>query len=162
MNQKRENEKMTDNVGSKKHSMPISTEMTYIVVEDLSKLSIIVPFTEVVKISQQRENIMRLLDDLSEKVEVIVTIPKQIQNKSTAKLRGKIPPFYISIENYDVALYNCLVDMGTTNNIMPLAVMEALGMRFTKYYETGESIYAINSRQVTAYGEIKDFYAWIT
>jgi hypothetical protein len=45
---------------------------------------------------------------------------------------------------------------------MPLAVMEALGMSCTKYYETGESIYAIDSRKVPAYGEIKDFYAWIT
>ena len=45
---------------------------------------------------------------------------------------------------------------------MPLAVMEALGMSCTKYYETGESIYAIDSRKVPAYGEIKEFYAWIT
>jgi hypothetical protein len=40
--------------------------------------------------------------------------------------------------------------------------MEELGMRFTKYYETGESIYAIDSRKVPSYGEIKEFYAWIT
>jgi hypothetical protein len=77
-------------------------------------------------------------------------------------LRGKIPPFYISIEKRDVALHNCLVDIGTTNNIMPLMVMEALGMNCTKYYENGESIYAIDSRKVPAYGEIKDFYVGIT
>jgi hypothetical protein len=77
-------------------------------------------------------------------------------------LRGKIPPFYISVENHDVALHNCLVDTGATNNIMSLAVMEALGMSCTKYCKTGESIYAIDSRQVPAYGEIKEFYAWIT
>jgi hypothetical protein len=59
-------------------------------------------------------------------------------------LRGKIPPFYISIENHDVALHNCLVDTSATNN-----------------YETGESIYAIDSRQVPTYAEIKEFYAWI-
>jgi len=45
---------------------------------------------------------------------------------------------------------------------MPLAVMEALGMSCTKYYETSESIYAIDSRKVPAYREIKDFYNWIT
>jgi hypothetical protein len=76
-------------------------------------------------------------------------------------MRGKIPPFYISIENHDVALRNCLVDTGTTNNIMPLEVMEALGMSCNKYYETGEKIYTIDSRKVPAYGEINDFYAWI-
>jgi ribonuclease HI len=35
-------------------------------------------------------------------------------------------------------------------------------MNYTKYYETVESIYAIDSRQVAAYGEIKYFCAWIT
>jgi hypothetical protein len=44
---------------------------------------------------------------------------------------------------------------------MPLVVMEALGMSCTKYYEIGEIIYAIDSRKVSAYGEIKEFYAWI-
>jgi len=82
----------------------------------------------VVKILQQRENILRLLDDPSKKVEDVFTSPKKIQNKSTIKLRGKIPPFYISIENHDVSLHNSLVDTGTTNNIMLLVIMEALGM----------------------------------
>jgi hypothetical protein len=131
--------------------------MKYNVIEDLSKLRITLPFTEVVKIPQQRENILRLLDDPSGKMEVVVTSLKQIQNKSTIKLRGKIPPFYISIENHDVALHNCLVDTGTTNNIMPLAIMEALGMNCTKYYETGESIYAIDSRQVQLMVKSKTF-----
>jgi hypothetical protein len=54
-------------------------------------------------------------------MEVVVISLKQIQNTSTIKLRGKIPPFYISIENHDVAIHNCLVDTGATNNIMPLA-----------------------------------------
>lgn len=70
--------------------------------------------------------------------------------------------FYILIENHNVALHNCLVDTGVTNNIMSLAIMEALSMIFTKYYETGETIYAIDSRKVSVYTEIKDLYAWIT
>jgi hypothetical protein len=162
-NEKRENEKITNSIRSKKkHLMSNSTQIAYNVVEDLSKLRITLLFTEVVKIPQQRENILRLLDDPYEKVEFVVTSPKQSQNKSTVKLRGKIPPFYISIENHDVALHNCLVYTDATNNIMPLEVMEALGMKCTKYYETSEIIYAIDSRQVLAYGEIKDFYALIT
>jgi hypothetical protein len=105
---------------------------------------------------------LRLLDDPSKKEEDFVTSPKQSPNQSTTKMRGKIPPFYISIENHDVSLHNFLVDTGAPNNIIPLEVMEALGMNYTEYYETGESIYAIDSRKVLAYGEIKDFYAWIT
>jgi hypothetical protein len=136
--------------------------MKYNVVKDLSKLRITLPFTEVVKIDQQRENFLRLLSDPSEKVEVVVTSLKQSQNKSSVKLSGKIPPFYMSIENHDVALHDCLVYTGATNNIMPLAVIEASSMNCTKYYETGDSIYAIDSRQVPTYSEVKEFYAWIT
>jgi hypothetical protein len=53
--------------------MSNSTQMTYNVVEDLSKLRITLPFIEVVNIPQKRENILRLLDDPSEKEEAIVT-----------------------------------------------------------------------------------------
>jgi hypothetical protein len=45
---------------------------------------------------------------------------------------------------------------------MPLSVMEELGMGCTKYYDIGESIYAIDSTNFPTYGEIKDFCAWIT
>jgi hypothetical protein len=105
---------------------------------------------------------LNLLDDPFERVEAIITSPKQSQSPSTTKMRGKILSFYISIENHDVTLHNCLVDTGVKNSIIPLIVMEALGMSCTKYYETGERIYAIDSRKVSAYGEIKQFYAWIT
>jgi hypothetical protein len=48
-----------------------------------------------------------------------------------------------------------LVDSGATNNIIPLSVMEALGMGCTKYYENRESIYVIDLRKVPTYGKIK-------
>jgi hypothetical protein len=136
--------------------------MTYNVIDDLTKLRITLPFMEVVKIPQQRENILKILDEPSTRIEVVVTNSKLQQNISAVKPRGKVPPFYITIENHDVVLHNCLVDSGATNNIMPLSVMEALGMGCTKYYETGESIYAIDSRKVPTYGEIKYLCAWIT
>jgi hypothetical protein len=46
------------------------------------------------------------LDNPSERTKVVVTTLKHNQSPSIAKMRGKIPPFYISIENHDVALYN--------------------------------------------------------
>jgi hypothetical protein len=118
----------------RKHVASGSTQMMYNVVEYLSKLRIVFPFTEVVKIPQQRNNILKLLENPSKRTEVVATSPKQGQIPSMAKIRGKVPPFYISIENHDVSLHNCLLDIGATNNIMSLAVMEALGMCCTKYY----------------------------
>jgi hypothetical protein len=71
--------------------------------------------------------------------------------------RGKVPPFYIFVENHDFTLHNCLVDSGDTNDIMPLSMMEVLGMECTRHYETGEIIYDTDSRKVSYYGEIKYF-----
>jgi hypothetical protein len=88
---------MTDSIGNKnKHPMSNSTQMEYNVVEDLSKLRITLPFTEVVNIPQEMIFLFILLDDPYEKIEVFVTSPRKCQNQSLAKLRGKIPPFYIS------------------------------------------------------------------
>jgi hypothetical protein len=65
---KKTNEKVTDGVGSKRqHMSSNSAQMTYNVVEDLNKLRITLPFIEVVKIPQQRENIFKLLDDPSKR-----------------------------------------------------------------------------------------------
>jgi hypothetical protein len=135
-------------------------QMTYNVIDDLSKLRITFPFMEVVKIPQQRKNILKFLDEPIHRMEVVASGSRQ-QQSNLNRTKGKVPPFYLTIENHDVVLHNCMVDTGATNNIMPLSVMEALGMGCTKYYETGERIYAIDSRKVPAYGEIKYFYAWI-
>jgi hypothetical protein len=99
----------------------------------------------------------------SSRIEAVVVNTKQQHHYYIpTRPRGKVPPFYISLENHDFTLHNCLIDSGATNNIMPLSIMEALGLECTKYYETRESIYAIDSRKVPAYGEIKDFCAWIS
>jgi hypothetical protein len=163
-----EKEKVKTNIAEPTKQQTIASQektplqMNYNLIDDLAKLIITFPFMEVVKIPQQRENILKILDDSNTRIEVVVMNTRQQQNVSSVRPRGKVPPFYISIENHDFTLHNCLVDSGATNNIMPLSVMEALGMGCTKYYETGESIYAIDSRKVPTYGEIKYLCAWIS
>jgi hypothetical protein len=45
---------------------------------------------------------------------------------------------------------------------MPLSMIKALGMECTRYYETSESMYAIDSRKFPNYRKIKYFCVWIT
>ena len=71
--------------------------------------------------------------------------------------RGQVPPFFISLETDSLILHNCMLDNGATNNILPLSIMEAMGLECTKYFEVGEGIFSIYSRIVLAYGEIKYF-----
>jgi len=67
--------------------------MTCNVIDDLNKLRITFPFMEVVKILQQRENILKILDEASNRIEVVVTNFGQQQNPTSVKPRGKVPPF---------------------------------------------------------------------
>jgi hypothetical protein len=92
--------------------------MTYNIMDDLLKLRITFPFMEVVKIPQQRENLLKILDDADTRMEVAVINSKRQQSYSSAKPKAKVPPFYITIENHEVVLHNCLIDSGATNNII--------------------------------------------
>jgi hypothetical protein len=67
------------------------------VIDDLSKLRISFPFMEVVKISQQSEFFLRILDDFDTRMELAVTNTKQKLRYSSIKPIGKFPPFYITI-----------------------------------------------------------------
>jgi hypothetical protein len=115
-------------------------QMAYNVIDDLPKLRITLPFMEVVKIPQQRKNILKIMDEPTTRIEVVVANSKLQKNISAVKPKGNVSSFYITIENQDVVLHNYSFDSGATNNINPLSVMEALRMGCTKYYETGESI----------------------
>jgi hypothetical protein len=128
--------------------------MSYNIIGDISKLRITFPFMEVVKIPQQRENLLMILDDSDTRMEVAVINSRQQQSYASAKSREKVPPFYITIENHEVMLHNFLIDSGATNNIIPLSIMQALGMECTRHYEIGEIIYSIDSRKFPPFQHI--------
>ena len=76
--------------------------------------------------------------------------------------RGKVPPFFISLETEELIIHNCMVDSGDTHNIMPLPIMKTIGIGFTRNYEDGECRFSIDSIRVPAYGDINYFCAWIS
>jgi hypothetical protein len=73
------------------------TQMTYNVIYDLSKLRITLSFMEVVKIMQLRQNILKILDEPSHRMEVVASSSKKQQNNSIGRPKGKVPLFYITI-----------------------------------------------------------------
>ena len=56
-------------------------------------------------------------------------------------------------------LHNFLLDSGASHNLMPRAVMEALGLAITKPYH---DLYAFDSRAVKCLGVIKDLVVSLT
>jgi hypothetical protein len=66
--------------------------MTYNVVDELTKLQITFPFMEVVKIPQQRENILNILDDTSSsslRIEATCYEHKETTKYYTSKAKRK-------------------------------------------------------------------------
>jgi len=45
---------------------------------------------------------------------------------------------------------------------MPPSMIESVGMEPMRYYKNGETIFAIDSKKLLSYGEIKDFCSWKT
>ena len=60
--------------------------------------------------------------------------------------------FYITLTIHDQMIHNCLLDFGASHNLMPKAVMEALGLSITKPYK---DLYEFDSRVVKCLGVIK-------
>ena len=45
------------------------------------------------------------------------------------------PPFYVSLVIHDLLLHNCMLDSGASHNLLPLSVMEQLGLQITRPYK---------------------------
>jgi hypothetical protein len=63
------------------------------------------------------------------------------------------PPFYTSLNIHDKVLHNCLMDSGSSHNLMPKIVMEELGLEVTRAYH---DLYSFDSRRVQCLEVIKD------
>ena len=67
--------------------------------------------------------------------------------------------FYVSLTIHDKTLHNCLLDTGASNNLMPKAVMEELGLDITRPYH---DLFSFDSRKVKCLGLIKDLAITLT
>lgn len=60
---------------------------------------------------------------------------------------------------HDKLLHNCLLDFGTSHNLMPKVVMDELGLEITKPYH---DLFTFDSRNVECYGVNKDLVVTLT
>jgi hypothetical protein len=64
-----------------------------------------------------------------------------------------VAPFYIILNIHDLILHNAMLDSGASNNLMPKAVMEKLGLEVTRPYK---DLHSFDSSKVKCIGLIKD------
>ena len=86
------------------------------------------------------------------------TLTSSIFNQKDSTVLATSPgqnpePFYISLYINGCKLSNCIIDLGTSDNVMPYSVAKALGLNLTKVHGR---CYLMDSKQVPLLGQIKD------
>jgi hypothetical protein len=102
-----------------KFSSPFSLE------HEISKIKIPIPLIELVKTNSYRSHILKWLQPYS--VIDPVTDVINLQDEKPTIVLGPIveerddstPPFYVSLNVHDKILHNCLLDSGSSHNLMP-------------------------------------------
>ena len=118
---------------------------------ELGKLKIHVPLTELIKNPSYKETVLKVMNSTSNQP-VSDTVNLQEENprifigsalvEKTENEAGASPPFYITLTVHEQWIHNCLLDSGASHNLMPKAVMEALGLSITK---PDHDLYAFDS-----------------
>ena len=71
----------------------------------------------------------------------------------------EVPPFYLSLNVYDMILHNAMLDSGASHNLMPRVVVESLGLEINR---PDKELYSFYSRKVRCLGLIKDMVVTLT
>ena len=129
---------------------------------ELGKLKILVPFTELIKNPSYKETVLKVMNSASNqpvsdtvnlqeenpRIFIGLALAEKIENEA-----GASPPFYVTLTVHEQMIHNCLLDSGASHNLMPKAVMGTLGLSIAKPYH---DLYAFDSQAVKCLGVIKD------
>ena len=80
-------------------------------------------------------------------------MPMVVFGPQVEELDASTHPFYVSLVIHDLLLHNCMLDSRASHNLLPLSVMEQLGLQITRPYK---DLYSFDSKRVKCLGMIKD------
>ena len=130
---------------------------------EIAKIKISVPFSEILKVDKYRSKIVEMLNsqpgvadilNVQEDNPIIYLGPRLEDEKNE-----EFPPFYISISIHDMTLHNVMLDSGASHNLMPKVIMERLGLEVTRPYK---DLFSFDSKRVQCIGLIKDVVVGLT
>jgi ribonuclease HI len=131
---------------------------------ELQKIKIPIPLVELMKNEMFKKDILKTLDpqSVSHSADILnisddkptITLGQMVEDRYES-----CPPFYISLNIHEKTLHNCLLDFGASQNLMPKAVMDELGLEITKPYH---DLFSFDSQKVKCLGMIKDLVVSLT
>lgn len=137
----------------------------------LSQVKVTVPLLEMMRINEHKEKTIALIIDVAgnktkqgsgkevkdkekeKEVEGIVSqIPPAYLGNSIHMFLENITPFFLSVDINGNTLRNYMIDSQASNNVMPIKIMEAMGLTL----DTAQGkFYAMDSREVPVVGTIR-------
>ena len=103
--------------------------MNYDIVDDLKKIKANVLLFEMCKVPQQKEILLRALEESDEKPPTD-NQPQGEEEIGETSVGGeskcKHPPFLLSFEIFNHNVHNCLADLGASINVMPISVCKKI------------------------------------
>jgi len=113
--------------------------MDYNIVEYLKKLKANISVKDICRIPQQKYFLLQALksvenhmtsNDQRRNITFTDLVNKPTMNTCSEDKKGKpfVPPFLLTFEVFDRNLHNCLVDLGTSSNVMPLSIWKKLNV----------------------------------
>jgi len=79
-------------------------------------------------------------------------VPIILHSMAQDKDEGSIKHFFVSLSINDLVLHNCMIDTGSSANVMPLSVMKQLGLNISRPYG---NVCGMDSRKIRVHGLIK-------
>lgn len=83
----------------------------------------------------------------------------RVEDKAHNNEDGDVPPFYISLNVYEMILHNVMLDSRGNHNLMPKVIMDSLSLDITRAYS---ELYSFDSRKVKCLGIMKDMVITLT
>jgi hypothetical protein len=127
---------------------------------EIQKIKILVPFLELIKNEEFKISLSKMLqpEPSSNSIDSI-----NLQDEKPAVILGPLvedrddssPPFYTSLNIHDKVFQNCLMDSGSSHNLMPKTVMDEIGLEIKNTYH---DLYSFDSRKVKFLGVIKHLF----
>jgi hypothetical protein len=129
----------------------------FILEYELSNIKILVPLSEFLKNYPFKKSIIKVLQPPTS---IVTSDVISLQDENSTIIMGPhiedgsdaYTPFYISLNVHDKFLHNCLMDSGSSHNVITKVVMEELGLEITKPYQ---DLYSFDSTKFKCLGLIK-------
>jgi hypothetical protein len=127
---------------------------------EIQKIRIPVPLFELIKHEVFKKCLFELLQSEAsclptESINLQDEKPTIILGPMVEDMNDSSPPFYTSLNIHDKVLHNYLMDSEASHNLMPITVMEELGLEVTRSYH---DLYSFDFKKFQCLGVIKDLF----